>query len=80
VGPQAQEFVKHGLYSRIRNPIHVFGGLTIAGAILFFGQPKYLWLLAVLIPLQIFRVRKEDEVLAAKFGDEYRAHKERTWF
>lgn len=47
---------------------------------MFFRLPKFLWLLAALIPLQIYRVRKEEQVLAAKFGDEYQAYKARTWF
>jgi protein-S-isoprenylcysteine O-methyltransferase Ste14 len=31
VRPKAQTLVTHGLYSRIRNPIYVFGGLVAAG-------------------------------------------------
>lgn len=80
VRAKAQALVIHGLYSRIRNPIYVFGGLTIAGALLFMGVPKFLWVLAAIIPLQIYRARKEEQVLAAKFGDEYLAYKARTWF
>lgn len=78
---KAQALITHGLYSRIRNPIYVFGGLVGVGTFLFLGVPKYVWLLVVaLIPLQIYRVRKEEQVLTAKFGDEYRAYKARTWF
>lgn len=80
VRAKAQALVTHGLYSRIRSPIYVFGGLAIVGGFLYFGVPKLLWLLVVLIPLQIYRAREEAQVLAAKFGDEYRAYKARTWF
>lgn len=81
VTAKAQALVTRGLYSRIRNPIYVFGGLAVAGIFLFIGVSKLLWaLLVVLVPVQIYRVRKEEEVLAAKFGDEYRAYKARTWF
>jgi protein-S-isoprenylcysteine O-methyltransferase Ste14 len=80
VRAKAQALVTHGLYSRIRNPIYVFGGLAIAGIFLFLGYPECLWLFVVIIPLQIYRARKEEQVLAAKFGDEYRAYKARTWF
>ena len=79
VRAKAQALVTHGLYSRIRNPIYVFGGLIIAGMFLFLGLPKGLWVLAAVIPVQIHRVRSEEKVLAAKFGDEYRAYKARTW-
>lgn len=80
VTAKAQTLVTHGLYSRIRNPIYLFGGLTIVGLFLFFGVPKLLLLLVVLVPLQIYRMRKEEQVLAAKFGEEYQAYKARTWF
>ena len=80
VRAKAQTLVTHGLYSRIRNPIYVFGSLVIAGFFLFFGRPKLLLVLAVIIPLQIYRARKEEQVLAAKFGNKYRAYKARTWF
>jgi protein-S-isoprenylcysteine O-methyltransferase Ste14 len=33
-----------------------------------------------LIPLQRFRVRKEEQVLEAKFGNAYRDYKRKTWF
>jgi protein-S-isoprenylcysteine O-methyltransferase Ste14 len=34
----------------------------------------------IIIPLQIFRARREAAVLEAKFGDEYREYRKRTWF
>jgi protein-S-isoprenylcysteine O-methyltransferase Ste14 len=80
VRAKAQALVTTGLYSRIRNPIYVFGALTVVGIFLFAGAPKLLWALAALVPLQAYRARKEERVLAAKFGDEYRAYKARTWF
>jgi protein-S-isoprenylcysteine O-methyltransferase Ste14 len=76
----AQALVTSGLYSRIRNPIYVFAALMVAGIFLFADGPKLLWVLAGLVPLQIYRARGEEKVLAAKFGDEYRAYKARTWF
>jgi protein-S-isoprenylcysteine O-methyltransferase Ste14 len=80
VRPKAQTLVTHGLYSRIRNPIYLFGSLAAAGVFLYVNQPLYLWLFVVLIPLQIYRARREGKVLEARFGDEYRQHKLRTWF
>jgi protein-S-isoprenylcysteine O-methyltransferase Ste14 len=78
--PQARKLVTHGLYSRIRNPIYVFGTLAIVGLCLILQRP-YLWLLPLfLIVMQIARARKEARVLEAKFGDEYRAYRARTWF
>jgi protein-S-isoprenylcysteine O-methyltransferase Ste14 len=77
---RATALVTHGLYSKIRNPIYVFGGVFIVGLFVFFGNP-YLWLLLlVIVPIQISRLRREDQVLEAAFGDAYRAYKKRTWF
>jgi protein-S-isoprenylcysteine O-methyltransferase Ste14 len=80
VRAKAQSLVMHGLYSRIRNPIYVFGALTIAGAFLYINRPQALWLFVVLVPLQVHRARQEEQVLEAKFGEEYRQYKSRTWF
>jgi protein-S-isoprenylcysteine O-methyltransferase Ste14 len=77
---KASTLVTSGLYARIRNPIYLFGALMIAGFIVFAAQPWFLLILAVVIPLQIVRSRKEAKVLEDKFGDEYRAYVQKTWF
>src|SRR3974390_2110311 len=80
VRPKAKALVTHGLYSRIRNPIYVFGTLTIVACFLYIRQPLCIFLLVVLFPFQVFRARQEERILAAKFGEEYRQYKARTWF
>jgi protein-S-isoprenylcysteine O-methyltransferase Ste14 len=77
---QAKQLVTLGLYSKIRNPIYCFGSLTIAGFILLLGRPRWLLIFFAVIPLQIWRARKESRVLEAKFGEEYRAYRAGTWF
>jgi protein-S-isoprenylcysteine O-methyltransferase Ste14 len=72
--------VTTGIYARIRNPIYVFGGLWTAGLLIFAHRPWWLLIFGVLIPLQRLRVRKEEQVLEAKFGDTYREYKRKTWF
>jgi len=78
--PQARQLVSHGLYSRIRNPVYVFGALVLLGLILFLDRPYYLLAFLVIIPLQILRARAEARVLEARFGDAYRQYRARTWF
>ncbi len=80
VRPQAKGLVTHGLYSKVRNPIYSFGSLAILGLILYTGKLRYLWVFAFLVPLQLFRIRKEEKVLQEKFGDAYLEYKRKTWF
>jgi len=80
VQAEARQLVTRGLYSKIRNPIYVFGSCVIAGAILLFGRPVYLLIFVVIIPLQLWRAGKESAVLEAAFGDDYRRYKAGTWF
>ena len=80
VTAQAKQLVIHGLYSRIRNPIYVFGAVAIAGLFLIMQKPALWALFVVLVVLQIVRARREAQVLETKFGDEYRAYRSRTWF
>jgi protein-S-isoprenylcysteine O-methyltransferase Ste14 len=68
------------VYSRIRNPIYLFSGLLLAGLSLFAAVWGPLVLAAVLIPVQLYRTRREEQVLARAFGEEYRRYREKTWF
>jgi protein-S-isoprenylcysteine O-methyltransferase Ste14 len=80
VTAQAKQLVTSGLYSKIRNPIYFFGSCLIAGLILLLGRPVWFLIFAVIIPLQIWRARKETQVLEAKLGEEYRKYRSTTWF
>jgi protein-S-isoprenylcysteine O-methyltransferase Ste14 len=80
IRPEAHELVTRGIYSKIRNPIYVFGSIMIAGIILVV-QRHILWLLlAALIVAQTLRARSEARVLEEAFGDQYREYRRRTWF
>jgi protein-S-isoprenylcysteine O-methyltransferase Ste14 len=80
VQAKATALVTTGVYSRIRNPIYVFGGLMLVGVLIWTREPWWLLVLGILIPLQVWRVQKEERVLEEKFGDEYREYKRKTWF
>jgi protein-S-isoprenylcysteine O-methyltransferase Ste14 len=80
VKAEARQLVTRGLYSKIRNPIYVFGSWVVAGGILVFGKPVGLLIFLILIPLQIWRAGKESAVLEAAFGEDYRIYRAGTWF
>jgi protein-S-isoprenylcysteine O-methyltransferase Ste14 len=80
VTAQARKLITTGLYSKIRNPIYVFGSCCLAGLILVIARPIWLLVFAVIVPLQIWRARKEAQVLEASFGDEYRRYRAGVWF
>jgi protein-S-isoprenylcysteine O-methyltransferase Ste14 len=80
VSAQAKKLVTTGLYSRIRNPIYLFGAICLAGVVIAVGRPILLLVLVALIPMQVVRARKEAQVLTEAFGDEYRRYRAQTWF
>jgi protein-S-isoprenylcysteine O-methyltransferase Ste14 len=80
VQAKATALVTTGIYSRIRNPIYVFGALMIVGILIWAHQPWWLLVLVVLVPLQVWRARKEERVLEERFGEEYRDYNRKTWF
>jgi len=80
VSAQAKKLVTRGLYSKIRNPIYLFGSCVIAGIILIAARPGWLLFFLLIIPLQIWRAKKESSVLQSAFGDEYRRYRAKTWF
>ena len=80
VTPQARQLVIHGIYSKIRNPMYVFSALLIFGFLLALQKPALFLLLAIVIPMQIIRARKEAQILEDKFGETYLQYKQSTWF
>ncbi len=80
VKAEAHRLVTSGLYSKIRNPIYVFGMVTITGMILVLQRPEGWLVLVAAIVGQTIRARKEAQVLEAAFGDAYREYRRKTWF
>jgi protein-S-isoprenylcysteine O-methyltransferase Ste14 len=80
IAAKATALVTRGIYSRVRNPIYIFGIIFLVGIALIIRRPMLLAFLIVIVPMQILRARREAKVLEEKFGDEYREYKKRTWF
>lgn len=80
IKPEARQLVTHGIYSKIRNPIYVFGAVLFAGFVLVLHRPG-LWLLFVaIVIMQIIRAHREARVLETAFGETYREYRRKTWF
>ena len=78
--PEAHQLVTRGIYSKIRNPIYVFGLIAIAGLFLFLRRPMLWLLLPAIAVMQALRAHREAQVLEAAFGDAYRDYRRKTWF
>jgi protein-S-isoprenylcysteine O-methyltransferase Ste14 len=69
VSPQARRLVTTGLYSKFRNPIYFFGGIGYLGLLTALGNWIVLALFLAFCSFQIPRIRKEEKVLEATFGE-----------
>jgi protein-S-isoprenylcysteine O-methyltransferase Ste14 len=81
VTPQARALVTTGLYSKISHPVYVFGTVCVVGGLIYLGRPRLLVaILLIMVPMQILRMRAEGKILEERFGEQYRAWKQQTWF
>lgn len=81
--PEARELKVTGPYRLVRHPVYLGQMLAQAGVWLFFTPLHGVWIayFLVFVALQLWRAKREDAVLAAAFGDDYRRWKAGTfWF
>src|SRR5260370_4431803 len=75
---KARALVTTGLYARLRNPIYVFGVLFILGLSLLLANWILFLFALVIIPMQMYRARNDERVLAAPFGEVDERYKDAT--
>ena len=73
------KLIKNGMYSLFRHPIYIFSMTTMVSYILLIEKPQFFFGLFLLLPLQIFRSRKEHALLISRFGEEYENHAKQCW-
>ena len=76
----ARRLVTTGAYRWIRHPIYVGGAFAMTGLFVFLAHPIFCLVLVVSVPMQVRRARREEQVLEAAFGDDYRTYRARTYF
>lgn len=80
VRAEAHQLVVNGLYSKIRHPIYLFGGLTYLCLFLAGGYYKSAIAYCIIyMTYQNIRIGNEESLLQQNFGDEYKKYREQTW-
>jgi protein-S-isoprenylcysteine O-methyltransferase Ste14 len=77
--PVAEELITKGLYSRFRNPVYLFGSLTMIGYFLFYDHPEGILCMFIIVPLQYYRASQESIALESRFGESYHDYVKTVW-
>jgi len=79
--PEAGRLVTHGIYKYLRHPMYVGITLTLFGLLLACGSAfGMIYLLVIVLPLNVIRVRLEEKMLIKTFGETYHAYRKKTLF
>ena len=78
--PGTDKLVTKGLYRIFRHPVYIGIVLTLSGLFVACGSsPCLIYVLVVVIPLNIFRARAEEEVLLEQLGPAYQQYRDSTF-
>lgn len=79
--PGGERLVTRGVYRYIRHPVYLGIDMTLFGLFLTVGSlAGMIYFFIVVLPLNRIRSRLEEKALLKKFGDQYEAYRNRTWF
>jgi len=79
--PGTDCLVTRGVYRYLRHPIYVGIVLTLSGLFLACGSAICLvYVFAVVVPLNIFRAKAEEQVLQEQLGEAYQQYRATTFF
>lgn len=80
IGAKASQLVTTGLYSKLRHPVYYFSILAVLGIGVYIWSPFVFIPIVLLVGLEVYRIRNEEQVLTARFGKAYKEYKTTTWF
>jgi len=78
--PKAKKLVTHGFYKKTRHPLYFLGLLVFLGLAIAVNHPLAYFLVLLMAILQLFRSKREEQVLQKKFGDKYLIYKKQVKF
>ena len=77
--PGTDQLVTKGAYRVFRHPVYIGIVLTLTGLFVACGSlPCLIYVVVVVIPLNIFRAKAEEEVLLEQLGAVYKNYKDST--
>ena len=72
------KLITYGIYRFTRNPIYL-GGIMVFASLPIYAASVYGFLaMLTIIPLLLYRIKIEEELLAKHFGDEYEVYRNST--
>ncbi|HXP78475.1 MAG TPA: isoprenylcysteine carboxylmethyltransferase family protein [Verrucomicrobiae bacterium] len=72
------EMFSGGIYARVRHPRYAGMFCAVSGAALLAGTPLLWAVLVIWCPFALMVIRLEEKELAARFGPDYEAYRERV--
>ena len=74
-----QPLIQRGIYRHIRHPAYLGTILGCVATPLVFHSIYGFALMLLLIPCLLYRIRMEEALLVASFGEDYKAYMAHTW-
>ena len=77
--PEANMMVKTGLFRLFSHPVYLFSALSLIGFYLLTRKTLLLGIFVTMVPIQLYRIKVENEVMRSQFGSAYSNHIRDTW-
>jgi protein-S-isoprenylcysteine O-methyltransferase Ste14 len=78
--PGTDQLVTKGVYRVFRHPVYIGIVLTLTGLFVACGSvPCLIYVMVVVIPLNVFRAKAEEEVLLEQLGPAYQQYRDSTF-